>query len=164
MTTQAVELIRAVEQRGGRIRVEDGNLKIAPREATAPLLEQLRAFKLEIIAALQQPPEPAEDYAEDLRAPFGQWVDSECVTGIQFAGNLRLLLIDFCEWLSARNVQPCPPEMFAGLARELGCIVGTVPTGETLVMGLASRVGLEGYIVPRQRAAVAPRAGRRAAA
>jgi len=38
----ALELIRAVEANGGRIRVEDGWLVIAPEDAAAPVMEELR--------------------------------------------------------------------------------------------------------------------------
>ena len=38
----ALELIRAVEANGGLIRVEDGWLVIAPEDAAAPVMEELR--------------------------------------------------------------------------------------------------------------------------
>jgi len=139
--TSALELISAIKQRGGRLTVEGDRLVIEPADAGLPFMESLKIHKPEIIAVLKSEP---HDYTEDLRAPFVQWVDSSCVSGERFAGNLRPMLVDFCEWLAARNVQPCPFELFAGLARELGCIVGETPTGEILALGLALNSDLDG--------------------
>ena len=52
----ALELVRAVEANGGRLRVEDGWLVIAPGNAAGPVIEELRQHKAEIIDLLAQRP------------------------------------------------------------------------------------------------------------
>ena len=56
MTVTPIELIQRIEVSGGRIRVEDGFLVIAPEEAAAPVIEELRAHKAAIIALLSSRP------------------------------------------------------------------------------------------------------------
>ena len=47
-----VELIRAVEANGGRFRIDGESLVIAPGEAAAPLIDELRQHKAELLAEL----------------------------------------------------------------------------------------------------------------
>lgn len=52
----ALELIRAVEANGGRFRVDGEYLVIAPGAAAAPVMEELRQHKPEIVDLLSQRP------------------------------------------------------------------------------------------------------------
>ena len=52
----ALELIRAVEANGGRFRVDGEYLVIAPGEAAAPVMEELRQHKAELLAELARRP------------------------------------------------------------------------------------------------------------
>src|SRR5271157_6303384 len=52
----ALDLIQIVEANGGHLRVEDGWLVIAPGEAAAPVMEELRKHKAELIAELARRP------------------------------------------------------------------------------------------------------------
>jgi len=51
--TAAVELIRKVEEAGGSLRVDDGFLVIAPKDAIAHLVDDLRQYKAEVINLLR---------------------------------------------------------------------------------------------------------------
>jgi hypothetical protein len=50
----ASELIQIVEQAGGRFQIDGDRLGIFPKEAAAPVLEQLRQHKAELIAELSR--------------------------------------------------------------------------------------------------------------
>lgn len=50
------ELIRAVESAGGRFIVDGGRLGIVPATAAAPVMEELRQYKAELIAELARRP------------------------------------------------------------------------------------------------------------
>ena len=52
----ALELIRAVEANGGRFRVDGEFLVIRPGEAAAPVMEELRQHKAELLAELARRP------------------------------------------------------------------------------------------------------------
>jgi hypothetical protein len=52
----ALELIRAVEANGGRFRIDGEYLVIAPGEAAAPVMEELRRHKAELLAELARRP------------------------------------------------------------------------------------------------------------
>ena len=49
----ALELIRAVESNGGRFRIEGEYLVIAPGEAAAPVMEELKKHKAELLDELR---------------------------------------------------------------------------------------------------------------
>lgn len=50
------ELIRAVESAGGRFMVDGGRLGIVPATAAAPVMEELRQHKAELLAELARRP------------------------------------------------------------------------------------------------------------
>ena len=50
------ELIQAVESAGGRFMVDGGRLGIVPATAAAPLIDELRRYKVEIVELLAQRP------------------------------------------------------------------------------------------------------------
>lgn len=52
----ALELIQVVESAGGRFMVDGDRLGIAPREAAAPVMEELRQHKAELLAELARRP------------------------------------------------------------------------------------------------------------
>jgi hypothetical protein len=52
----ALELIRTVEANGGRLRVDGKYLVIAPVEAAAPVMEEIRQHKAELMAELARRP------------------------------------------------------------------------------------------------------------
>lgn len=53
----AAELVQVVEAAGGRFMVDGDRLGIVPKEAAAPVLEELRAHKEEIIDLIESPRE-----------------------------------------------------------------------------------------------------------
>lgn len=53
----ALELVQAVEANGGRFRVDGEYLVIAPEEAAAPMMEELRRHKPEILEILSARPQ-----------------------------------------------------------------------------------------------------------
>jgi hypothetical protein len=128
----ALDLIRTVEAKGGQLRVEDGWLVIAPDSAALPIVDELRQHKREIIRLLESRPAlPAHD-PEAWRAPFVDWLDSQCALHQRAFGGLVCLHLAFCEWEQARGGVPCTRETFAALLEELGFLVGEIE--ETLLV------------------------------
>ena len=137
----ALELIRAVEANGRRIRVEDGWLVIAPEDAAAPLMEELRQHKAEIIGLLQTNGIPPNDPAE-WRKPLTTWLDSACVRHPRCFGGVSCLHAAFCEWEAGRNRVSCNRDTFELLLKELGFLMDEVD-GVVLVSGLTFREDAE---------------------
>lgn len=131
MTSEANELIAIIEQRGGRLYVQGGDLVIEPEGAGLPLVESLRAHKPEILAALQNRP-------QRWRKPFERWLNSSCLRRPRWFGGLACLHLSFCEWQSARKADPCDRETFTALLNECGFLIGEVEE-TALVSGLALR-------------------------
>jgi hypothetical protein len=88
------ELIQAVESLGGRFMVDGSRLGIVPATAAAPLIDELRRYKVEIVELLaQRPPMPTgvrlihwEPKATPVRL-------SECSTVTDIDGFIRTTLI-----------------------------------------------------------------------
>jgi hypothetical protein len=139
----AVELIQTVRANGGQIRVEDGWLVISPSNVAAPLIEELRQHKAEIIGLLDSASIPPHDPAE-WREPVGRWLDSACVRDPRCFGGVAALHIAFCEWESGRGGVPCTRDTFERLLAELGFLTGEV-AGVVLVSGLTFREDFEVY-------------------
>jgi hypothetical protein len=137
----AVELIQAVKANGGQIRVEDGWLVIAPPDAAAPVIEELRQHKAEIIGLLESASIPTDDPAE-WREPFIRWLDSACVLSPRCFGGVGCLHIAFCEWEAGRGGVPCTRATFELLLSEFGLLIGEV-RGAVLVSGLILREDFE---------------------
>ncbi len=131
----AAELIRAVEANGGRFRVEDGWLVISPEHAAAPLLEDLRRHKEEIIGLLKATDVPCEDF-ETWRSDFGRWLDSSCSRLPRWFSGVSVLHLNFCEWEIIRSGVPCRRDTFVRLIEDFGFRVGEVEK-TLLVSGLA---------------------------
>lgn len=132
--TAAFELIRAVEAKGGRLRVEDGWLLIAPESAAAPHLDELREHKAEIIGLLQSRGIPQHDPTE-WRKPFAVWLGLDCVREPRCFGGLNCLHLAFCEREINQNGVPCNRDTFERLLEEWGFVMGEV-AGVLLVSGL----------------------------
>jgi hypothetical protein len=131
----ALELIQTVKANGGRMRVDGDSLVIAPDVAALPILSELRQHKREIIRLLEnRPTVPAHDPAE-WRAPFVEWLDSQCALHPRAFGGLVSLHHAFCDWELAQNEVPCTIETFAALLTELGFLMGKIE-GTLLVSGL----------------------------
>jgi hypothetical protein len=137
----AFELIRAVEANGGRLRVEDGWLVIAPEDAAASLMEELRLHKAEIIGLLESDCIPPDAPAE-WRKPFAKWLDSACMRHPRCFGGVACLHIAFCEWEAGRGGVACNRDTFELLLKELGFLMGEV-AGVVLVSGLTFREDAE---------------------
>ena len=131
----ALELIKMVKANGGRMRVEGESLVIAPDSAALQIIDELREHKREIIRLLEDfQAIPAHD-PEAWRAPFVEWLDSQCALHQRAFGGLVSLHLAFCEWEQARGGVPCTPDTFAALLAELGFLMAEV-AGTVLVSGL----------------------------
>lgn len=80
---------------------------------------------------------PAQD-PEAWRAPFVEWLKSQCVYHSRGFGGLVCLHRDYCEWEIARNDVPCTRETFTTLLSEAGFLMGEI-RGTVLVSGLISK-------------------------
>jgi hypothetical protein len=146
----ALELIEAVEANGGQMRVEGDALVITPDSAALPILDELLQQKREIIRLLENRPAavPAHD-PESWRAPFVEWLDSQCALQQRAFGGLVSLHLAFCEWEQARDGVPCKLETFAALLTELGFLIGEIE-GTLLVSGLILKDDAEIYSTPNK--------------
>ena len=95
--SEAEELIRIVEGRGGRLFIEGEKLVIEPEEAALPLVDSLRAYKPEIVALLQSRSEQETDSAPDSDAP-GLWMLARCVYRDRCFGGVGALFLDLARW------------------------------------------------------------------
>jgi hypothetical protein len=128
----AGDLIHQVERMGGTLLVDGEWLVIRPKEAAAPLLEELRLHKAAIIRILRdrksaQTPAPDKDSLWD-------WLLERCVLCDQASSGLGPLHLDFARWCAAKSVSnPGTRDQF----RELLCSEGFESTehstGEVMV-------------------------------
>jgi hypothetical protein len=130
----ALELIRAVKARGGQIRIDCGDIVIAPKEAAMPILEELRTHKAEILALLQ----PRADDPESWRAPFVEWIDANCVPFERASSGLVVLHRLYL----AQAAQPCTRDVFRAMLAEL-CFPIREVGGTELVDGLILKDDLQ---------------------
>jgi hypothetical protein len=136
----ALELIRKVEEAGGRFRVEDNYLVVAPKDAIAHLLGDLRKHVEEVIHLLQSSvsrPVPPIDI-EEWREPFAEWLDSRCAVHPRCSARLNSLFTSYSEWeIHHLEVPVVPtPEIFVQLLAEHGFSM-VEACGTVLVRGLA---------------------------
>lgn len=122
----ALELIQTVRANGGRMRVEGESLVIAPDFAALPFVDELRQRKREIIRLLEDNAAIPADDPEEWRAPFVEWLNSQCALHPRAFGGLVCLHLAFCEWEQARGGVPCTRETFAALLAELGFLMGEI--------------------------------------
>jgi hypothetical protein len=131
----ALEVIKKVEANGGRLWAEDGWIVIEPAKAAAPLIEELKAFKPEILKLLQS--DSAGMDAHDpacWQADFTRWLAANCVSreGKQDSQSVGSLHVDFCEWATTHDSVPCRRSVFEQLLASSGLCVA-----DGLVQGLA---------------------------
>ena len=82
---EAMDVIRAVEENGGRLSVDGEWLVIEPSEAGVPVVEELRAHKAEIIALIQSDKwtGPCHDPAAWAEV-FRRWMLDSCGARFRF--------------------------------------------------------------------------------
>jgi hypothetical protein len=132
--TAAIELIRKVEGAGASIRVEGGALVIAPKDAIAHLVDDLRQHKAEVISFLRRSAVDTEAWRE----PFAEWLTSRCAIHPRCNAGLNSLLAKYSEWEIDHVEVPVAPtrEVFIQLLAEHGFSMAEA-YGTVLVSGLA---------------------------
>jgi hypothetical protein len=95
--SEAEELIRIVEGRGGRLFIEGEKLVIEPEEAALPLVDSLRTYKPEIVALLQSRTEQETESAPENDA-LGLWMLERCVYRDRCFGGVGALFLDLARW------------------------------------------------------------------
>jgi hypothetical protein len=93
---RALELIRTVEANGGQFRVEEGFLVIAPQEAAALVIGELRQHKSEIIDLLQNRSDSQVEGALD--GGWGLWLLERCVYCDRWWFGAGALYLDLARW------------------------------------------------------------------
>jgi hypothetical protein len=158
----ALELVQAVEANGGRFRVDGEYLVIAPEDAAAPVMEELRLHKAEIIDLLRnRDATPAEIPTDDLLP--GEWLLENCLYRDRWWGGVGCLHLDLSRWCAAHG-RPAPESrrtFIAALQAE-----GFQLTSDGLVVGLVLREDVlahEGFRNPPAKAEPAPKRARRRA-
>ena len=147
----ALELIRTVEANGGQLRVENGWLIVAPEEAAAPVMKELRQHKAEIVGLLQLASIPPIDPAE-WRQPFKAWLNARCFRTSRWFTAVYALHDVYCDWEIAQNGVPCDRDLFLGLLAECGFLVGD--NGAALVPGLTLRADMEAFNLAMKGSAI----------
>ncbi|MGA8910819.1 MAG: hypothetical protein WB524_24620 [Acidobacteriaceae bacterium] len=130
---EAEDLIRIVEQRGGRLTIEGEKLVIEPQSAALPLIDSLRAHKPQIVALLQSRSE--QESAQDSDA-LGLWLLARCIYRDRCAGGMGGLHLDFARWCTAQGLTiPESRRTFVAALQAAGFAVTT----DGLVSGLVLR-------------------------
>lgn len=130
------ELIQIVESAGGKFMIDGDRLGIVPATAAAPVLEELRRNKPEIIGLI------LERNAAVWRRPFTGWLNFTCARRPRDFAGLVCLHRSFVEWQAEHNDQAPDLAVFEALLVERGFLTGEV-AGTKLVSGLAFRDDLE---------------------
>lgn len=117
MISEALELIRVVEARGGKLFVEGEYLIVEPAEAGEPLADKLRAHKKQIIDLLIGCPKFSDHDIDPWREDFLRWLEGNCVSrpDREDSTSVSCLLINFCEWGTTHNSVPCSRPVFERL-------------------------------------------------
>jgi len=137
--SEAEELIRIVEGRGGRLFIEGEKLVIEPEEAALPLVDSLRAYKPEIVALLQSRIEQEMESAPENDA-LGLWMLERCVYRDRCFGGIGALLLDLARWCADHG--QTAPESRRAFTAELQA-EGFAVTTDGLVYGLMLGEDLE---------------------
>lgn len=132
--------MRIVESRGGRFILDGAQVYIEPEEAALPLVESLRAHKLEIRALLLQ---SREQQADDNEALLSEWMLDRLVFRDHCYGGIGALHLDLARWC-ADHSRPMPVSRRA-FERALQTEGFTV-TDDGLVYGLILREDMEAYM------------------
>jgi hypothetical protein len=146
----ALELIRKVQEAGGSLRVDEGSLVIAPKNAIAHLVDDLRRHKEEVISLLRSSPSrpiPAADI-EAWREPFSKWLSSRCAFHQRCSAGLNSLLAKYIEWEIDHVEVPVAPtrEVFIRLLTEYGFPMREA-NGTVLVSGLALYEDIDAVLI-----------------
>jgi len=123
----ALELIQIVEANGGRFRVDGEYLVIAPGEAAAPVMEELRQHKPEIIELLaERPAMPAGVRLVSWNPKTAPVRLSECSTVTDVDLFIRATLAQLEAALEGRNWQAGNWGLCGLIDRlaAVGCVVG----------------------------------------
>jgi hypothetical protein len=140
--TSAGELIHQVERLGGTLLVDGEWLLIRPKEAAAPLLEELRRHKAEIIRILRDR-KSAETRAPD-KDSLWNWLLEHCVLCDQASSGLGCLHLDFAGWCAARAVpHPGSPDRFREMLHAESFESTEHSMGEVMVLRLILRSDYE---------------------
>jgi hypothetical protein len=134
----ALDLIRKVEANGGHLRVDGEYLVIAPGEAAAPVMEELRERKAEIIGLLQSRPDwPLGSPLDD---GWGLWLLEQCAFRDRCWGGSGALYFDLARWCAEHGqLAPASWRAFVTSLQTQGIQV----TSDGLVFGLILKVDLE---------------------
>jgi hypothetical protein len=135
----ALELIQTVEANGGYLRIDGEYLVIAPAEAAAPVMEELRQHKAEIIRLLQN---RSEHEAEDPMDAFGPglWLLARCTLDNRWGTSIGSLYLDFWGWRKEAGLPKPLPESFAQDIKEAGFQVE-----DGIVNGLVLKQDMEAH-------------------
>lgn len=155
-----LELVRLVEENGGRIRIDGSDLVISPREAALPVLEELRRYKAEIVALIQSVTGQATDAEPDGDALPGEWLLDRCIYRDRCWGGIGALYLDASRWC-AEHTRPAPESRRAFVAALQA--EGFAVTTDGLVYGLMLAEDWEAHQRFQNPPAVAPAQRRRRA-
>jgi len=128
--SEAEELIRIVESRGGRFTIEGEKLVIEPQSAALPLIDSLRTYKPQIVALLQSRTEAESAPESDA---LGLWLLAHCVYCDRCFGGVGALHLDLARWC-ADHERPVPESRRAFTAQLQA--EGFAVTTDGLVYGL----------------------------
>lgn len=120
MRTQ--EILQTVAAFGGRLWVEDGNLRMRLPENLRPLTEHIRERKAEILQTLsREASHPPETTLAEWDPIFTEWTSKRCSWKERSYGNVSMLYIDCCEWSTAHGY-PLVPDLraFESVLTQLG--------------------------------------------
>jgi hypothetical protein len=125
-----MELIRLVEAAGGRFEIAGDRLGIDPKEAAAPLREELILHREAILGLVR------EREFDRLRVAFVGWFDSRIHLDAkalalrqppQWSTTVAALHRDCCQWMSGHSqVVPLTSEQFRLMLCEPGCSLRTI--------------------------------------
>jgi|GEM_PF-2201196 len=165
---EAEELMRIVEQRGGRLTIEGEKLVIEPEEAALPLVDSLRTHKPQIVALLQCRIEQETESALDDPLP-GEWLLERCVYRDRCFGGVGALYLDLARWCADHGqTAPESRRAFTATLQAEGFAVTTDGLVYGLILGedwkaceRAHAAPAEGGTPAQPRAAKGRAAGRR---
>jgi hypothetical protein len=136
----ALELIRAVEANGGQLRVDGDYLVIAPEDVAAPVIEELRQHKSEIISLLQGRPDLQTEAPID--DGWGLWLLEQCAFRDRWWGGTGALFLSLAHWCASHG-RPVPASRAVFVATLQG--EGFQLTSDGLVYGLVLKADLEAH-------------------
>jgi hypothetical protein len=139
----ALGVIRIVESAGGRFVVDGERLGIFPKDAAAPVLEELRKHKLEIIDLIHRREVERDDRLRKFFVWWFDariWLDTEAIAlhkpNPRWWSGVTALHRACCRWILEHNqVVPPTSDEFILLLRELSCDIRAIH-GEQMVMNV----------------------------